>query len=145
MLPMSNYLPKISLCKYHCQHNSIWVSGVSVIKNVRKQGICVFSIDNHVNHFPSLVSTCERLSAMQGLPESGKAKFVLKLARTPYSGIWSRIPHPRPLQPRKWKSGQIFGLALWVLTTTEHSPKNLNLVRSWHFEFWLLQNIPLKI
>ena len=78
------------------------VSGVSVLRDVCKQGICVFSIDNHVNHFPSLVSTyvvCERLSAMQGLPESSKAKFVLKLARTPYSGIWSRIPHPHPSNP----------------------------------------------
>ena len=53
-----------------------------------------------------LVSTyvvCGRSSVMQCFTESGKAKFVLKLARTPYSRIW---------------------------------------YRSWHFEFWILQNTP---
>ena len=34
-------------------------------------------------------------------------------------------------------------LALWVLTTPEYPlPPNWNLDRSWHFEFWLLQNPP---
>ena len=32
-------------------------------------------------------------------------------------------------------------LALWVLSTIE-SPPHWNLDRSWHFEFWLLQNPP---
>ena len=44
-----------------------------------------------------LVSTyvvCDRLSVMQRLPESGKANFVLKLARTPCYGIWYKTPPP---------------------------------------------------
>ena len=59
----------------------------------------------------SLVSThvvCERLSVMQRHPESGKAKFVLKILRTPCSDFQTPSPH------RKWKFRQI--LALWVLT-----------------------------
>ena len=52
-----------------------------------------------------LVSTyvvCERLSVMQRHPESGKAKFVLKILRTPYSGIWFRTTHPPPINFSLW-------------------------------------------
>ena len=50
-----------------------------------------------------LVSACERLSVMQGLPESGKANFVLKIPK---------VPPPPPQQL----------LALWVCVGLESTP-----------------------
>ena len=68
-------------------------------------------------------------------PSKARQNFVLKLARTPCSGIWYRTPPPPPM--KSWPN-----LALWVLITTELPPPNWNLGRSWQFEFWLLQNTP---
>ena len=72
---------------------------------------------------------------MQGLPESGKANFVLKnLSDPPPPGnenlgrswhfefelVW-RVP-PTPSQIRKWKFGQIFALWVWVGLESTPSP-----------------------
>ena len=50
---------------------------------------------------------------------------------------WSRIP-----PPQKWKVGQIL-----ALLSFDHYriPPHWNWGRSWHFEFWLLQNMPPPI
>ena len=74
-----------------------------------------------------LVSThvvCERLSAMQGLPECDMAKFLLILSRIPIHNLTTQKyppPPPPPSPPR---------------------PGNWNLGRSWRFEFWLPKNNP---
>ena len=77
-----------------------------------------------------LVSThviCERLSAMQGLPESGNAKFLLKLARTPCSGIFLQ-------NTPEMKSWPDLGTLTFDLERTP-PPPNSNFSRSWHFDF----------
>ena len=54
--------------------------------------------------------------------------------------FWNLVQNPPP-PPLKFS--QI--LALWVLTTSEYPPGNWNLGRSWHFEFWLIQNPPPQL
>ena len=65
----------------------------------------------------------------------GFQNFLTKLARTLYSEIWSRIP-PTPLE---MKSQPDLGTLSFDYYRT-HNPPPPN--RSWHFEFWLLQNTP---
>ena len=128
----------------------------------RSLALIVNKADGSAGLIVSTYVVCERLSVVKKFQESGITKFVLKSLRTPYSEIWYRTLPPPKLKfgqillfwvltttehpsPWKLKFGQI--LTLWVLTTTEHLPPlpNWNLGRSCHFEFWLLQNTPLKI
>ena len=75
-------------------------------------------------------------SLLQSIPPP-KLKFRQILA------LWVLTIPEYPPSPWKLKFRQI--LALWVLTTPEYlpPPRNWNLSRSWHFEFWLLQSTPL--
>ena len=55
-----------------------------------------------------LVST-HIVSVMQRHPESGKAKFLLKILRTPCSGNWFRTP-PQPPPPR-WSMWRLIAVS----------------------------------
>ena len=81
---------------------------------------------------------CERLSVMQDLPKFGMAKFLCILWRMPYSCVIKNTPSP-PHPPLKMKNWSDHGTL--SLSSQEYPhPKNENLVRSWHFEFWVCKN-----
>ena len=127
----------------HCRFTLVHAFSVCIINRSNCPGAkwfwCVFLCMETIF---SLHVVCERLSVMQRLPESGKAKFVLKFLRTPCSEIWFRTP-PSPPPPQNWNLGRSWHFQFWL---SEHSPppppENWNLGRSWHIGLWLSEPPP---
>ena len=84
----------------------------------------------------SLVSTyvvCERLYVMQGLPECGWHGEIF----AHFGKNTKNTTHPPTPEMKKWPD---LGTLSFELARIPSLPENWNLGRSWHFEFWLLQN-----
>ena len=85
-----------------------------------------------------LVSTyvvCERLSVMQR--QARLPEFFDQIAQNTL--FWNLVQNTPP--PENWNLVRSWHFGFW-LSRTPLSPENWNLVRSWHFGFWLFRTPP---
>ena len=123
-----------------------FVGGLSKLTNLiyllMEHWTCRFILTESSSVSSLLVSAyvvCERLSVMQR--QARLPEILTKLARTPCSGIWYRTPLPL----ENSNLGRSWHFEFWLLQNNPLPPKNSDLFRSWHLEFLLLLNPLLRM
>ena len=112
-----------------------WIRLWSRLQRVRLQQVPLSKLADFVA-WKSLVSTyvvCDRLSVMQRHTESGKANFVLKILRTPCSGIWLNFHHwTNSTKMTSWRCLMYWPIKLWRRKMTSLVNKSADWTPNYH-------------